>query len=63
MEKQKYEMYKGTPYSIEEPKLDEELEELEKDLLAHDKGARLVRNHLFTGLDAAALVGGFIYFV
>lgn len=32
-------------------------------MVAHDKGARLVRNHLFTGLDAAALVGGFIYFI
>ena len=45
------------------PDLSEELKELQADLIAHDVGARLVRNHTFQALDAAALVGGFIYFV
>lgn len=49
--------------SIELPQLSEELKDLQEDLLAHETGARLVRNHLFQALDAAALVGGFVYFI
>ena len=43
--------------------LSKELKELQADLIAHDSGARLIRNHTFQALDAAALVGGFIYFI
>lgn len=45
------------------PEFTEEMKELQEHLIAHDMGARLVRNHVFTALDAAALVGGFIYFI
>ena len=59
----KYDFYLGTPFEISKPQLQEDLIELESDLVFHDKGARLIRNHLFMYMDAAALLGGFVYFI